>query len=72
MRDAELASPVPEKLDIIVPARALRELGRIIGDRDEPIELMVTPNRAQLIVQSGETEFYSRLIDGTYPDFRSG
>jgi DNA polymerase-3 subunit beta len=70
VRDAELASPVPEKLDIIVPARALRELGRIIGERDEPIELMVTPNRAQLIVQSGETEFYSRLIDGTFPDFR--
>ena len=70
VRDAGLASAVPEKLDIIVPARALRELGRIIGDRDEPIELMVTPNRAQLIVQSGETEFYSRLIDGTFPDFR--
>jgi DNA polymerase III subunit beta len=70
VRDAELASPVPEKLDIIVPARALRELGRIIGERDEPIELMVTPNRAQLIVQSGQTEFYSRLIDGTFPDFR--
>ena len=22
------------------------------------------------MVQSGETEFYSRLIDGTFPDFR--
>jgi DNA polymerase-3 subunit beta len=70
VRDAELASPVPDRLDIIVPARALRELARIIGDRTDPIELTITPNRAQLVVQSGETEFYSRLIDGTFPDFR--
>src|SRR5215208_5296613 len=70
VRDAQLTTPVPEKLDIIVPARALRELARIVGDRPDPIELTVTPNRAQLIVQSGETEFYSRLIDGTFPDFR--
>ena len=70
VRDAELATPVPDRLDIIVPARALRELARIIGDRTDPIELTVTPNRAQLVVQSGETEFYSRLIDGTFPDFR--
>src|SRR5215213_442 len=70
VRDAELTTPVPEKLDIIVPARALRELARIVGDRPDPIELTVTPNRAQLVVHSGETEFYSRLIDGTFPDFR--
>jgi DNA polymerase-3 subunit beta len=70
VRDAELASPVPDRLDIIVPARALRELARIVGDRSDPIELTITPNRAQLVVHSGETEFYSRLIDGTFPDFR--
>jgi DNA polymerase III subunit beta len=70
VRDAELASPVPDRLDIIVPARALRELARIVGDRPDPVELTITPNRAQLVVHTGETEFYSRLIDGTFPDFR--
>jgi len=70
VRDAELASPVPDRLDIIVPARALRELARIVGERPDPIELTITPNRARLVVHSGETEFYSRLIDGTFPDFR--
>jgi DNA polymerase III subunit beta len=70
VREGELASPVPERLDVIVPARALRELARIIADKTEPIELKVTPNRGQLIVQTSDTEFYSRLIDGTFPDFR--
>jgi DNA polymerase III subunit beta len=70
VREGELVASAPERLDIIVPARGLRELARIIADQTEPIELKVTPNRGQLIVQTSDTEFYSRLIDGTFPDFR--
>lgn len=70
VREGELLEPVSERLDVIVPARALRELARIIGDRTEPTELMVTPNRGQLVVRTQDAEFYSRLIDGTFPDFR--
>lgn len=70
VREGELLAPVGERLDIIVPARALRELARIVGDRAEPVELMVTPNRGQLVVRTEDAEFFSRLIDGTFPDFR--
>ena len=70
VREGELAASGPERLDIIAPARALRELGRIVGERSEPVELTVTPNRGQLVVRTEDTEFYSRLIDGTFPDFR--
>lgn len=70
VREGELVTPVAERLDIIVPAKPLRELARLIGDRNEPIELTITPNRAQLVVQTNDVEFYSRLIDGTFPDFR--
>lgn len=70
VREGELTTPVADRVDIIVPAKAVRELSRVIGDRSEPIELMVTPNRGQLLVRTDEVEFYSRLIDGTFPDFR--
>jgi DNA polymerase-3 subunit beta len=70
VREGALASPVPERLDIIVPGRALRELARLIGDEAEPIRLAITPNRSQLLVRIGETEFVSRLIEGVFPDFR--
>ena len=62
--------PVGERLDIIVPGRALRELARLIGDESEPVRLAITPNRSQLLVRVGETEFVSRLIEGVFPDFR--
>ncbi len=70
VRQGELLEPVPERLDVIVPARAMRELARLIGDHDEPLRLAITPNRSQLLVRVGETEFLSRLVDGTFPDFR--
>jgi DNA polymerase III subunit beta len=70
VRTGQLEEPVNERLEVIVPARALRELARIIGDHAEPIQLAITPNRNQLLVRVDETEFLSRLIDGTFPDFR--
>ena len=70
VREGQLLSPVAERLDIIVPARAMRELSRVLGDRTDPVALTVTPNRGQLVVSTGDTTFFSRLIDGTFPDFR--
>jgi DNA polymerase-3 subunit beta len=70
VREGALAEPVPSRLDVIVPARALRELARIIGDATEPLKLAITPNQSQLLARVGETEFLSRLIEGSFPDFR--
>ncbi len=70
VRHGELTEPVPEQLDVIVPSRAMRELSRLIGDQADPVQLAITPNRSQLLVRIGDTEFLSRLIDGTFPDYR--
>jgi DNA polymerase-3 subunit beta len=70
VREGKLGNAVAEKLDIIVPAKSMRELARIIGDQSEPLLLAITPNQSQLLVKTGETEFVSRLIDGTFPDYR--
>jgi DNA polymerase-3 subunit beta len=70
VREGELAEPVPSRLDAIVPARAIRELARLLGDGSEPVRLAITPNQSQLLARIGETEFLSRLIEGSFPDFR--
>ncbi|MGI9253002.1 MAG: DNA polymerase III subunit beta, partial [Thermomicrobiales bacterium] len=71
VRSGALAEPAPERLDAIVPAKAMRELARIIGDSTEPIRLALTPNRSQLVVRVDGTVFLSRLIEGTFPDYRA-
>ncbi len=70
VRDGELTAPASEPFSIIVPARAMTELARVLGDSEEPVEMTVTPNRNQLMCRSGSVEFVSRLIDGTFPEVR--
>ncbi|MEZ4496790.1 MAG: DNA polymerase III subunit beta [Thermomicrobiales bacterium] len=70
VREGELPAPGPERLEAIVPARAFRELSRIVGDSHEPVKLSITPTQSQLVAQVGQTDFLSSLIEGNFPDFR--
>ncbi len=70
VREGELPAPGPERLEAIVPARAYRELSRIVSDAHEPVKLSITPTQSQLVAQVGQTDFLSSLIEGNFPDFR--
>jgi DNA polymerase-3 subunit beta len=54
-------------LEAIVPARALGELARVVGDGDE-LELAIHENHA--IFVSGRTTLATRRIDGQFPNYR--
>lgn len=70
VREGQTKTPVDQRTDLIVPAKAYRELARLIADFDEPIHLAVTPNKSQILAKFGDTEWVSRLIDGTFPDVK--
>lgn len=54
-------------LQVIVPARTLQEVARIMTDPTAEIRIFVAENQILFII--GETELISRLIDGTFPDY---
>ncbi len=72
LREAGLEQGLPEKLDIIIPARSLNELARLLGDGDDDVEVTVTPNRTQALfrvrAEQGEVNLVSRLLEGQFPD----
>ncbi|MDP9374939.1 MAG: DNA polymerase III subunit beta [Chloroflexota bacterium] len=70
VRTGDLTGPAREDVSIIVPARAMNELARVLGDARELVEILVTRGRNQLLCRSGAIEFLSRLIDGAFPDWR--
>jgi DNA polymerase-3 subunit beta len=70
VRRLELAEPVAESVDIIVPARALAELARILGDQEEPIRVSATPNRSQVLFRLKDVELVSRLIEASFPNYQ--
>jgi len=55
--------------DILIPARTLIELARILPS-EGMVEMIVTPNRSQVLFHTQNLDLVSRLIDGTFPNFR--
>ncbi|MBU0704712.1 MAG: DNA polymerase III subunit beta [Chloroflexi bacterium] len=69
VRTIPLPQSVADPFSIIIPARALAELGRISGEQKEPIIITVTPTRNQVIFQLTDVVLVSQLIDGNFPDY---
>lgn len=69
VKTIELPEPVREGQEVIVPGRALTELGRIIGDSESPVEITVTSSGGQVLFHSDNVDLVSRLIDGKFPDY---
>jgi len=79
VREYQLSEPVPAAMTVIVPARALNELGRIVGqveaEDDATVDLIVTPVQNQILFQMHDadpsTDLVSQLIEGNFPDYHA-
>jgi len=65
--DLEVEFPRSQEVDIIVPTKAVTELGRLLGDEGD-VRLSVEEN--QVAFQIGDTLLASKLIEGNYPNYR--
>jgi len=57
-----------EQIDLLVPASAMQDLLRVLGDDTETIH--ITHDDQQALFQVGDVELVTRLVDGKYPDYR--
>ena len=67
--DITLGAVPSESIEVIVPARALREVARLVGDSNEPIEMRVNTARSQVLFSLTDTEMVAQLIQGTFPNY---
>lgn len=76
LRDMEGASGLAGGEDILVPARALAELQRLLpapGSEtggDGPVDVGVTAGPKEITFAHGAVRISTRLLEGTYPDYR--
>jgi DNA polymerase-3 subunit beta len=69
VKETVLETPPETSYEAIVPARALIEVGRLIGVLGAgTVGLQIEEGRASFRV--GDARFTSRLIDGQFPDYR--
>lgn len=80
VREFVLNQPAPSNMNVIVPARALNELARIIGqveadDDDATVDLILTPVQNQILFQMHDADpsvdLVSQLIEGNFPDYKA-
>jgi DNA polymerase-3 subunit beta len=69
VKHSELATPVATRLEANVPAKALRELARIIG-QEGPEEVEISLARNQVVCRAAGVTVASRLIEGQFPSWR--
>jgi DNA polymerase-3 subunit beta len=69
VKHTELESPLAESIEANVPARALRELARIIGQGGAE-EVALSLDRNQAVFRAGGVVLSSRLIEGQFPSWR--
>jgi DNA polymerase III subunit beta len=62
-------SKVKEKTTVIIPARTLSELSRLIGDQEEPVEITVNEKKSQVLFRLKDSEIVSQLIQGSFPNY---
>ncbi len=71
VKNASLAANqyVGEPAEVIIPARALMELARISADQAEPVEVIITQARKQVLFHLQNIDLVSQLIEGKFPDY---
>jgi len=61
--------PVPET-SVVVPARALAELVRVLAESDEAVDVVLAQARNQILFHVEGVDLVSRLIDGQFPNYQ--
>lgn len=58
---------LPEgEYSVVIPGKSLNELSKIIGDSSSPVHIVMT--QQQVLFKTEDVLFYSRLLEGNYPD----
>jgi DNA polymerase-3 subunit beta len=58
-----------EPTEIVVPAKALLELSRLLADETEPITMRTNAAKSQVLFRLSSAELVAQLIQGTFPNF---
>ncbi|HBG59374.1 MAG TPA: DNA polymerase III subunit beta [Anaerolineaceae bacterium] len=66
---AIMAQKPAQKIEALIPARALAELARIAVNGDETLQMVFPTGRGQVIFHLHDVELVSQLIEGNFPNY---
>lgn len=66
LRMAKVETENNESYNVVIPGKSLNELSKIIDDTNDLIDIVITEN--QVLFKAKHLLFFSRLLEGNYPD----
>jgi DNA polymerase-3 subunit beta len=63
-----LAKALPEKVELVIPARALGELSRLLADEEGEVTLQTDAAKSRVLFRLSNVEMVAQLIQGTFPN----
>lgn len=70
VKTASLAEATNSNFSVILPARAMIELSRILADDESKVEISITANKSQALFKTEQVNFTSSLIEGNFPNYQ--
>lgn len=70
LKTIELETPAKEEVSLLLPAKTLMEVGRIITDeKAQIVQMGFTKEQNQVVFVFADLELFSRVIEGEFPDY---
>ncbi len=64
-----LSTAVNQKTEVIIPARTLTELNRLMVDGEDTVDITINPNKSQALFRLKAAELVSQLVQGSFPQY---
>ncbi|WP_338752436.1 DNA polymerase III subunit beta [Bacillus sp. FJAT-52991] len=66
LRQAAVETMSGAEYNVVIPGKSLSELSKILDDSQDVVEIVITEN--QVLFRAKHLLFFSRLLEGNYPD----
>ncbi len=65
----KLPKPLAEDMSLIIPAKSLSELNRLLADQEKTIDIVINSSRSQILFNLKGVQMVSQLISGAFPNY---
>jgi DNA polymerase III subunit beta len=64
----DMETEVEQGVDVILPRKTVLELGKLLSDSNEPVDIQLNQN--QVVFKRPDFELRSKVVDGKFPDWQ--
>ncbi len=69
VRTTDIDQTFAKRVDLVIPAKALTEVGRVIGEDDDVVTITLPKERDIVLFHMKHTDIATQLLEGKFPDF---